>query len=148
MEPDEVSAVGEVQVDGLGLALAALLDQTTHVSPAALTAMVDVAGRLVGAASARLLIVDYSLTSVQALGEDGPTGVREPIDGTLAGRAFTGGEIVVSGHEPVLVLVPLAEGSERLGVLELTYDGWSEANRALIGPVVRLLALTLIRKRR
>src|SRR5215218_7762505 len=130
MEKEAVAGSGQgaAEVAGLGLALAALLDETTQESPAALMAMVDVAGRLVGAESTRLLIVDYSLTSLQPLGEDGPTGLREPIQGTLAGRAFTGGEMLVSGDAPTLVLLPLAEGSERLGVLELTYDAWDDAH--------------------
>lgn len=134
--------------DHLGEVLTALLDETTDESPGALTAIVDVAGRILGATSARLLVADYGLTSLQALGEDGPTSDRRPIEGTLAGRAFTGREVVVTGEDPTLVLVPLTEGTERLGVLELTHGSWDAAHAALLDPVVRVLVLTLISKRR
>src|SRR4029078_837640 len=72
----------------------------------------------------------------------------QPIEGTLAGHAFTRDEIVVSGSQPTLVWVPLAEGSERLGVLELAYASWSDDVRATLAPVVRVLVLVLISKRR
>lgn len=95
-----------------------------------------------------MLIADYALTSLQELGEDGPTGVRQPIDGTLAGRAFVKDEVVLSGDERALVWVPLAEGSERLGVLELTHPRWTDNLLGVLAPVVRVLALVLISKRR
>ena len=73
---------------------------------------------------------------------------RSPIEGTLAGHAFVRDEVVVSGSEPTLVWVPLAEGSERLGVLELSYESWTDDVRAVLAPVVRVLVLVLISKRR
>ena len=143
-----LSVPRRAEVESKGDALSVLLDETTDMSPDGLTAMVDAAGRVLGATSARLLIADYGLTSLQALGEDGPTSDRRPIEGTLAGRAFTGREIIVSGHDPALVLVPPTEGSERLGVLELSHSSWNEAHQALLDPVVRVLVLILISKRR
>ncbi|CAN5558163.1 hypothetical protein BH10ACT1_BH10ACT1_04480 [soil metagenome] len=95
-----------------------------------------------------MLVADYGLTSLQELGEDGPTGRREPIEGTLAGRCFASGETVVTGSRPTLVLVPLSEGSERLGVLELTHPQWSGHLEAMLAPVIRVLVLVLISKRR
>ena len=67
---------------------------------------------------------------------------------SLAGRCFASGEIVVAGDGPATVFVPLAEGSERLGVLELTLPAWSEGLRSVVWPVVRVLVLVLISKRR
>ena len=72
----------------LGEALAALLEGTTDLPASELTRVVDVAGSVLGATSARMLIADYGLTSLQELGDDGPRGAREPIEGTLAGRSF------------------------------------------------------------
>jgi serine phosphatase RsbU (regulator of sigma subunit) len=95
-----------------------------------------------------MLIADYALASLQELGDDGPTGVRQPIEGTLAGRAFVKDEVVLSGDERALVWVPLAEGTERLGVLELTHARWTDELLTLLAPVVRVLALVLISKRR
>lgn len=134
--------------DALGTTLAALLAGTTELPPDELSTMVDVAGRVLGATSARVLVADYGLTSLQELGQDGPTGPPQPIEGTLAGRAFSRREVVVSGEDPAVVLVPLAEGSERLGVLELTHGSWNDEWRALLGPIVRVLVLVLISKRR
>src|SRR5215216_5868329 len=116
MPPDDRTAAA-----GLGEALAALLERTELLPASELTTMVDIAGRLLGATSARMLVADYSLTSLQELGDDGSTGPRQLVDGTLAGRALTGAEVVVSGEDDgtATVLVPLSEGSERLGVLEL-----------------------------
>jgi serine phosphatase RsbU (regulator of sigma subunit) len=132
----------------VGTALTALLEGTTELPADELTSMVDVAGRALGARSARLLIADYGLTSLQELGAEGPTGNRRAIEGTMAGRAFTGREVIVADGEPTVVLVPLSEGSERLGVLELVHDAWSDELHSLLSPVVRVLALVLISKRR
>jgi serine phosphatase RsbU (regulator of sigma subunit) len=132
----------------LGEALATMLLSTELLPASELTAMVDMAGRLLGATSARMLVADYSLTSLQELGDDGPTGPRQLVDGTLAGRALISAEIVVSGDETATVLVPLSEGSERLGVLELTHPTWNDDLRSRLEPVVRILVLLLISKRR
>ncbi|MEO7429419.1 MAG: PP2C family protein-serine/threonine phosphatase [Acidimicrobiales bacterium] len=129
-------------------ALLSLLVGTTDLPARELIRVVDVAGRVLGAESARMLIADYALTSLQELGEDGPTGARQPIDGTLAGRAFVKDEVVLSGDESALVWVPLAEGTERLGVLELTHPRWTDELLTVLAPVVRLLVLVLISKRR
>jgi serine phosphatase RsbU (regulator of sigma subunit) len=133
---------------GLGAALASLLEGTTELPAHELASMVDVAGRVLGARSARLLIADYGLTSLQELGAEGPVGTRQPIEGTMAGRAFIGREVVVTGDDPSAVLVPLSEGSERLGVLELVHDAWSDELQSLLSPVIRVLVLVLISKRR
>jgi phosphoserine phosphatase RsbU/P len=132
----------------LGAALGALLRGTTELPASELTRVVDVTGEVLGAASARMLVADYGLRSLQELGNDGPRGVREPIEGTLAGRCFASGEIVVAEGKPSRVWIPLAEGSERLGVLELEHTAWDDDLRAAIDPIVRVLVLVLISKRR
>jgi hypothetical protein len=131
----------------IGDALALLLEGTTDLPASQLTRAVDLAGRVLGATSARVLIADYALVSLQELGEDGPTGPRQPIQGTLAGRAFATGEVVASKEEPSMWVL-LAEGSERIGVLELTDASWHDDPPALLGPVVRILVLVIISKRR
>lgn len=131
----------------LGAALATLLESTTLLPASEVTTMVEVAGRLLGASSARMLVVDYSLTSLQELGDDGPTGPRQLVEGTLAGRTLSSAEIVVSADDTT-IHVPLSEGSERLGVLELTHSAWNDELRPLLDPVVRILVLLLISQRR
>jgi serine phosphatase RsbU (regulator of sigma subunit) len=44
--------------------------------------------------------------------------------GTIAGRAFTSGEVTVSGEHPRIVSVPLVDGTDRIGLLELEYEAW------------------------
>lgn len=143
MQPDDRNADAE-----LGAALATMLESTTQLPASELKTMVDIAGGLLGATSARMLVADYALTSLQELGDDGPTGPRQLVEGTLAGRAMTTAELVVSGDDEVKVFVPLSEGSERLGVLELVHPDWSDDLRPRLEPVVRILVLLLISKRR
>ena len=132
----------------LGDALAVMLGRTTDLPPSELTSIVDLAREVLGASTARVLIADYGLTSLQELGRDGPTGPRYAASGTMVGRAFSGPNIVVTGHAPAVVLVPLVEGSERLGVLEMTHPTWDDERAALLAPVVRVLVLLLISQRR
>ena len=101
-----------------------------------------------GAETIRLLIVDYALASLQELGEDGPTGARLSIEGTLAGRAFARDEVVVAREDPPLIWAPVAEGGDRFGVLEITHTSWGDAQQSLLPTLVRILALVLISKRR
>jgi hypothetical protein len=129
--------------------LANLLADTSAVPAHELMTVVDMAGAALGATSARMLVVDYGLTSLQELGENGPLGPRQPIAGTMPGRCFASSEIVVSTeHDPPTVWIPLTEGSERLGVLELTHRAWSEEHRGMAAAVVRVLVLVLVSKRR
>ena len=134
--------------DSPGEAVAAFLAEAADLVADDLVEIVAAAGRVLGADSARLFVADYALVSLQELGEDGPTGPRQPIEGTLAGRAFARSTVVVSGEHPTTVWAPLVEGSERLGVLELVQEEWSDEAAALLDAVVRLLVLLLISKRR
>jgi serine phosphatase RsbU (regulator of sigma subunit) len=135
-------------VDRLGDALTTLLSGTNELPASQLTRVVDVAGEVLGATSARMLIADYGLLSLQALGEHGPTGPRQGIDVTLAGRALVRDEIVFAGDDSGVMWVPMSEGVERLGVLELTHPAWTDEISDLLDPVMRILVLVLISKRR
>lgn len=131
-----------------GHALADLLAEMVDVPASEIESVADMAGRALGASSARVLIADYALVSLVELGDVGPTGPHQTIDGTLAGRAFARGEVVVTGEDVATVFVPLTEGSERLGVLELTHPAWTDDVRSRLDPVIRVLVLVLISKRR
>jgi len=133
---------------GLGDVLARVIAETSDLPPSELGRAVDIVGDALGATSARVLIADYSLVSLQELGRNGPTDPREAIDGSLAGRAFARGELVVVGSDPASVWVPLRDGSERLGVLELTHPAWSDDLVPALDAVVRVLVLLLISLRR
>ncbi len=125
-----------------------LLRASTEVHANELARVVDLVAGVLGADSARVHIADYGLSSLVELGADGPTGPSQSIDGTLAGRAFARGEVIVSSDDPAVVWIPLTEGSERIGILELTHSAWSNEVEAALEPVVRVLVLTLITLRR
>ena len=128
-------------------AVAELLRRTWHIPPNELTRIVEVARDVLGADEAKVLVADYGLLSLQALG-DGPVTEAQSIEGTLAGRALAHDDVVASGTDPTVVYVPLTEGTERIGVLELSHSRWDVDAAALAGPVAQLLVLLLISKRR
>lgn len=129
-------------------AVAELLARTWSIRPNELTSIVEVTRDVLGADAARVLVADYGLLSLQALGNDGPVGEAQSIEGTLAGRALAHGDVVTSGTDPTVVYVPLTEGAERVGVLELSYGRWDDDAAALAGPVAQLLVLLLVGRRR
>ncbi|WP_421120593.1 PP2C family protein-serine/threonine phosphatase [Aquihabitans daechungensis] len=129
-------------------ALATLLTESATLPVSDVTRAVELAGEALGATSARMLVADYGLTTMQELGLAGPTGPRRPIDGTLAGRSFASGQVVTAAGGGRNVWVPLCEGSERLGVLELEHPAWSDDSAVRAAAIIRVLVLVLISKRR
>jgi hypothetical protein len=128
--------------------LAELLRRAWAIPPNDLTSIIEVARELLGADAARVMVADYGLLSLQVLGDDGPVTEAQSIEGTLAGRSLAHGAVVTSGTDPTIVYVPLTEGAERVGVLELSCSQWDDDAAALAGPVAQLLVLLLISKRR
>ena len=127
--------------------IARVLREADQIPASGLCEVVEVVGQALGATSARMLVADYGLTSLQELGENGPQGPRQLIEGTMAGRCFASCETVTIADPPT-VWIPLADGTERLGVLELGGVAWSEDHHARAADVVRVLVLLLISKRR
>ena len=131
-------------IEGL---LARLLRDADQVPASGLRDVVDLAGRTLGAEGARMLVADYGLTSLQELGENGPQGPRQLIEGTVAGRCFASGEIVTI-PDPPTVWIPLIDGTERIGVLELEHPAWPDEAGAAADAVARVLVLLLVSRRR
>lgn len=129
-------------------AVAELLRRTWDIPANELTRIVDVAREVMGADAARILVADYGLLSLRALDDDGPANDAQSIEATLAGRALARSEVVTSGTDPTMVYVPLTEGSERVGVLELSHGRWDDDAALLVAPVAQLMVLLLISKRR
>ncbi|WP_426574626.1 PP2C family protein-serine/threonine phosphatase [Aquihabitans sp. McL0605] len=132
----------------LGSALAALITRTSDLPVSELTTVVELTGIAMGATSARMLVADYGLTTLRELGHDGHLGPRESIEGTLSGHCFATGKIITAPEGEATVCVPLTEGSERLGVLELVHADWTDERAQTAASIVRVLVLTLISKRR
>ena len=113
-----------------------------------LPAIVSAAGTALGAASARLLVADYAMLSLHELGVVDPGARTTAIEGTLAGRAFSRDEVVVSGDGPTTVWAPLTQDSERVGVLELAFTSWNAQMLPALEVTTRMLTLVVLSKRR
>jgi len=144
-DSDERTRNDEVPV---GHAVARLLDIAGAVPPGSISDVIDVAAEVLGAVRGRVYVADYALRCLQALDRHGPVGDPHLIEGTLAGRVFATGEVVVSGEDPTTLWAPLSEGGERIGVLELTYHEWKGEPPANLVVVVNMLVLIIVSKRR
>jgi len=114
--------------DGGAAALRCLIRSGHNARADDLPMLVSEAGRLFGSGRTTIYVIDYDqvllvpLTSVV-------TGFGEPVrvEGTLVGRAFSDVTIVDRRTEEALtVWTPLIDGSDRVGVLEYTFDGSTE----------------------
>lgn len=105
-------------------ALRQLLRQSHHARPEDLPAMAMRAARLVGAGTAVIYLVDHQQRELIPLpGGSAPPRTPFGIDGTLGGRAFSLVTTCVSEAESDAprLWVPLLDGAERLGVLEVVF---------------------------
>jgi hypothetical protein len=106
-------------------ALQQLLRQSHHARPDDLPQMAMRAAPLLDATTMIIYLVDHQQRELlPLLGGTAPH--REPfmIDGTLGGRAFSMVTTFVSDTEPdgLRLWVPLIDGAERMGVLEVVTD--------------------------
>ncbi len=131
----------------VGRAVARLLDTARRVPPWEVAPLVEVVCDAVGATSGRLFVADYGLRILQRVSATGGDGETMMIEGTVAGRAFANDEIITSANGPVL-WVPLTDGSERIGVIELVFDSDDSVRNDMLRPVVAALVLLLVTRRR
>lgn len=144
---DPSSAEGRREGSSTAEPLAALLEAADAIADGDLWAVVDMAGAALGATSSRMLVADYALRSLRELGDAGPDRPFQFIEGTVAGRCFASQEIVVVADSST-VLIPMTDGSERLGVLELEHPEWSDDHAEMATAIVRLLVLLVVCERR
>jgi serine phosphatase RsbU (regulator of sigma subunit) len=85
---------------------------------------------------------------LQQLDGKGPIGRASDIAGTLAGRSFTSGQVLVSETDPTVVTVPLTDGTDRIGLIELEFAEWPGELPPLLDPIVAVLVLLLVSKGR
>ena len=131
-----------------GHAVTRVMDAARAVPPGSISDIVDVVAEVLGAVRGRVYVADYALRCLQALDRDGPVDEPHPIEGTVAGRVFATGEPIASGEDPTVLWVPLSEGGERIGVLELIYSEWNGEMPPNLDVVVRMLVLVVVSKRR
>jgi len=116
--------------------------------PGQAPSLVEPVRHVLGAQAARVFVADYSLRRLQQVDVSGPVGPPQPMAGTLAGRAFTSGEVTVASGHPTVVAVPLVDGTDRLGLLELDYDTWDGSLPTGWERVVAVFVLVLIARSR
>ena len=131
----------------LGRAVARLFATADRVPPWEMAPLVEVVCDAVGASSARLFVADYGLRILQEVSVTGGSGEAMMIEGTVAGRAFANDEIIASANEAV-VWMPLTDGTERIGVIELTFDPGDTVRGDVLKPVIATLVLLLVARRR
>ncbi len=135
-----MSDLSDIELDARAGAMLQEVLRRTHLSGAAdLATVVAEEARTIGADALVLYIVDYEqMWLVPVPGPDTADGEPLSVRGTLAGRAFASGTIVggdAGGGRDRRLLLPLLDGTERLGVMELTFAG---AQEPLPEPLVAL----------
>ena len=112
---------------GLLAALVSLLVDARPAPPERLPSLAAAAGRFLGVDLRVYLIDQEQRRLIRMPGGNSPGGTRLNVEGTLAGRAFRTVQILSSdkGHLPRL-WVPLLDGSDRLGVVEVGLSSSAE----------------------
>jgi hypothetical protein len=110
--------------------------------------LLDLMCELLEATAARFHVADYSLRNLQHIDDNGPVAIPQNVAGTLIGHVFTSGEIQVLETEPTVVLIPLVDGSSRIGVLELDFDEFDGVVPDLLEPLVTTFVTAWIVKAR
>ena len=111
-------------------ALRQLLRQSHHARPDDLPEMAMRAAPLLGATAMIIYLVDHQQRELlPLLGGTAPPRAPFNIDGTLAGRAFSLVTACVSdtGADGRRLWLPLIDGAERLGVLEVVTEATADA---------------------
>jgi len=108
-------------------AVVSLLDAAGSAPPERLPALAAAAGRMLGVDVA-LHVIDHEQRSLVLLGSaGGPAQSVQGLDSTMAGRAFRTSQILSSDRrEQPRLWVPLVDGADRLGVLEVQLSGAEE----------------------
>lgn len=128
---------------GLLAAMICLLDGVHEAPPGSLPAVAASAGELLGV-GLTMYLADYQQRELMPLPHgDQPVGEPLAIDATLAGRAYRQLDPVASTADGPRLWLPLLDGTERLGVLEVTVSDPAELTDPLLrkqcGWVGRLL---------
>lgn len=138
--------------DRVGRAVAWLLDASHLMPPEALPAAADDAARRAGALGCRVFLISRNqrllvrLPAPGAAADAGGDGDALEVDGTVAGRAYRDHSTMVGGDGDRLWM-PLLDGTERLGVLEVLIDpALREPLAGALGPLAGLVAELVVSK--
>ena len=136
-----------------GRVMADLLAASHLLAPGAVDAALAAAARPLGVRQARVYLADLQQRELAPLETGGgPPGPALAIDSTLAGRAYRDVQLhsmpAPDGGDGFRVWVPLVDGTERLGVLELLARGVDEARLAQYRMLGSLAGLIIAGKSR
>ncbi len=128
--------------------LGALIDRAHQMPPQLIAPLVAEEIAAIGGRDVTVFLQDYEqLVLIPLPGRRLLVGAPEPIDGSLAGRAFVGDEMVEQVvADGVRVFAPLLDGTDRVGVLAFTADRWGDDDRRLARRFAGLLADVLVTK--
>jgi len=133
---------GQPTAESLGEALLGRLLDRAHLTPPELVGpLVAQEARAVGVTEVGILLQDYDQAHLQPLRGRGLTGQPVPIAASPAGRAFATDE-VVEEEQPdgsVRLLLPMLDGSDRVGVLTRVNDADRRLAQRLAGLVADLI---------
>ncbi|MDQ1413497.1 MAG: hypothetical protein QOE07_2085 [Acidimicrobiaceae bacterium] len=143
------SASGVDRSEGFGeRLLGTMIDRAHEMPPQLIAPLVAEVIAAIGGRDVSVLLQDYDqLTLMPLAGRRLLVGQPEPIDGSIAGRAFLSDELVeqaVPGG--VRVFVPLLDGTDRVGVLVFTADKSDEHDRRLASRFAGLVADVIVTK--
>jgi hypothetical protein len=139
-----------VPQDRAARAVAWLLEHSHLMAPEQLPAAADEAARMAGALGCRIHLISRDQRSLVPLAAavQGVVGLDEAlaVDGSVAGRAFRDTEVMASA-DGSRVWLPLLDGAERLGVLEVLV-GPEGADRLAdaVRPLAALIAELVVSK--
>lgn len=128
-----------------GRTVAAFFDAAHRVSPHALPDLITEAVEALGGRSARVWLADHQLRTLCHLTDRTPQDPI-PIDGTAAGRSFINVEPVDHGDGDggALLWLPLLDGVDRVGVLEVASGGLDDDQRSALAHIAAVVAAEII----
>ena len=128
--------------------LGTMIDRAHEMPPQLIAPLVAEVIAAIGGSDVTVLLQDYDqLTLVSLPGRGLLAEAPVPIDGSSAGRAFLGDELVERTEgDLVRVFVPLLDGTDRVGVLAFTSERLDEYDRRLARRFGGLLADVLVTK--
>ena len=129
-------------------ALIRILEEAHDRSPAELPGVVARAAGGMGAREIVLYLSDYSQRHLVALPPAGdPERDLLDIDATMAGRAYrTIAPVEAAGDDAVRLWLPLLDGTDRVGVMELAFDVLDDELRAAAQHLASLVAELVVTK--
>lgn len=137
-----------MESDQIEADLTRMVEESSRSSPTEVLELLDLMCELLKAKAARFYVADYSLRRLQQIDQRGPVGPPQTVAGTLIGRVFTSGQLQIVETDRTVVLVPLAEGSSPIGVLELDFEVGDGPAPQLLDPIVAVFVMAWIVKGR